>query len=143
MPGSTGCLRCAAGEPKCVAGAIAGTTCDYAGAASEGFHVLGVSSQLTCTLSGTYRPPATDVCATWKTGSPTVKLSLWVKGDCSIVVSPITDDSCSDPLKADYDVGGTPYTYGQLQMSAYYQTHTTIRSLLPSPSGSSYSRCAG
>lgn len=115
--------------------------CNNAETPSDGYHVLDVTSQLTCDLSGSYLPPATSVCTTWKTqANPTLQLSLYVKGDCSIVVSPITEDACADPLKADYT---GPYTYGQIQMRAYYQTLTSIRSLLPAPgAGSDYSRWA-
>lgn len=48
----------------------------------------------------------------------------WPLQDCSIVISPITAPECSEP-------GSTDYDYAKLQLLAYYQTTTKIRSLLP------------
>jgi len=44
--------------------------------------------------------------------------------DCSIQVSPITDPACADPTS---EIG---YPYGSIQMTAYYATTSTIRSLM-------------
>lgn len=147
IPGSTGCYKCVKGVPKCTQGTEGASACSPSGdAPSEGFHIVDVAVQLgTCALASPYLPPATAVCD-WKAATPTLQLSLWVDGTCKVVISPITDKTCSNPLRTDYTFTdappGTKYSYAQLQMTAYYETTTTIRSLLPMPvGGATTSRC--
>ena len=84
--------------------------------------------------------------------SGTLQLALTVGGDCSILVSPITDESCANPTDPrnvdpadatnpsdpnpsalfDY-IPGLP-TYGQTQWRMYYKSTTEIRSLFDTSS---------
>lgn len=98
-------------------------------------------------LTGAYKPSLYDKCSSWA-GTPTLKLALEVAGDCSITIRPITDLSCSDEGASNTVSALVPrasngngvvsgkytYTYNDLAIRAYYQTTTTIRSLLPTDS---------
>lgn len=92
-----------------------------------------------------YAVPMYDQCASWKT-TPTVKLSLYVNGDCSITIKPIGDPLCADPGAVDGENPLAPmttaydYTYNDLVVRAYYASTTSIRTLLPSTDGGA--RCA-
>lgn len=160
IPGSAGCLRCIQGVPTCVAGDIDGFTCAASGSAgSPGYHVLkfgvDVDTAQCDALSTTYEIKAYDQCTSWHTTpasgqAAAIQLSVYVNGDCSVTVSPITDTSCADggavsgatklsPLSA----GTYGYTYNELLLQAYYATPTSIRSLLPSTNGGATSSMLG
>lgn len=88
----------------------------------------------------------------WNTASASLQLSLYVAGDCSITIKPISDKTCSDPganatalalqprtgtnAANGLDVDGKYlYNYNDLVIHAYYSTKTAIRTLLPSTNG--------
>ena len=81
----------------------------------------------TCNLVGDmpYEIPAYTKCSSWKANSPSLQLAFRVAGDCSIQISPITDESCADPTdpatapdSPDYDAAVHPY--GKIEMRGYY-----------------------
>jgi len=114
IPGSTKCLRCANGVPRCVAGS--GCTDDGA-ASSPGNHIVSLVADATC--SNSLMPAIYDTCAMT---SAATKLSVRVAGDCSIAITPIADADCSEE--------GNAY-YAGLRIQAFYKDVTAIRSLLP------------
>ena len=138
LPGSTGCVRCVAGIPKCVAGEMDGEQCGTQSASSPGYHILSLAKIASCDLAGSYALPAYGQCASWRTDSVTLQLALTVAGDCSITIRPITDTSCAK--EGAVDGGNDPgaptvspantYTYADLVMRAYYATTKTVRSVL-------------
>jgi len=115
IPGSTKCLRCANGVPRCVAGS--GCTDDLA-ASSPGNHIVSlVANAAAC--ANTRKPAIYDQCGMTSTAT---KLSLRVAGDCSVAIRPIADAACSEE--------GNAY-YAGLRIQAFYKDVTAIRSLLP------------
>ena len=72
-----------------------------------------------------YEIPAYTKCTTWNTGAPELQLAFRIAGDCSIQISPITDQSCADPTdpktapdSPDYD--DTVHPYGKIEMRGYF-----------------------
>lgn len=114
IPGSTSCLRCNNGVPRCVAGD--GCTDDSV-ASSPGNHIVSLVADATC--GNTLKPAIYSTCAMT---SAATKLSLRVAGDCSVAITPIADAACSEE--------GAGY-YAGLRIQAFYKTATSIRSLLP------------
>ena len=115
IPGSTQCLRCADGVPRCVAGD--GCTDDSA-ASSPGNHIVSLAADAS-TCANTRKPAIFGQCGMT---SAATKLSLRVAGDCSVAITPIADSACSQE--------GNAY-YAGLRIQAFYKSATTIRSLLP------------
>ena len=117
IPGSTQCLRCTNGVPRCVAGD--GCT-DNGAASSPGNHIVSLLATATCdnTLKPAIYGPGSYKCAM----TTATKLSLLVAGDCSVGIIPIADPLCSEEGNADY---------AGLRIQAFYKSATTIRSLLP------------
>ena len=107
-----------------------------------GSHILSLGASGTTCAVDSYLDAAGGVpiwrSCSWKSGSPTTQLALLINGDCSISIKPITDETCADPgavagqkvvgVKPDVTYG---YTYNDLIVRAYYQTPSTIRSLMP------------
>ncbi|KAL4427921.1 hypothetical protein ABPG75_002010 [Micractinium tetrahymenae] len=135
LPGSITCLRCIKGVPyECKADA--GTCDDPAspgtplGPSSPGSHILSVDTMASCALAGTYEVKAYTQCGSWANGGAAgqaLQFAFEVAGDCAIDILPITDPTCAEPLSQ-----AAGYSYGELQMRAFYDSTTTIRSLLAS-----------
>ncbi len=129
---------------------------------SAGYHVLNFALNYApnqCTpLSNSYAIAPYKQCASWNSGPPAagtsaaLQLSLFVEGDCSVTVSPISDKTCSDPgantttaalnpwtaSTNGVDASGNyAYTYNDLLLRGYYTTPKAIRSLLPSDASGS------
>lgn len=116
IPGSTACLRCVSGVPRCVRGG-SDSECPNTGTSSPGNHIVGLNAASTC--ANTNKPAWYGKCA--MTAAAT-KFSLRVAGDCSIDIIPIADPACAEE--------GSSYFDSQ-HVTAYYRTATTISSLLP------------
>lgn len=106
-------------------------------------------------LSSSYAIKPYDQCDSWKAApasgtAAAVQLSLFVNGDCSVTISPISDKTCADPGATTTVLALNPWTantngvdgsgnykynYNDLLLRAYYTTPTSIRSLLPSTAG--------
>ena len=69
-PGSSHCLRCVAGVPRCVAGwdPVAGATCSDSGTASAG-ELVGCSTELRTPSGGACRRVAGTFCRAWRAHS--------------------------------------------------------------------------
>lgn len=107
--------------PRCVRPTVGGTadvSCPDTGlASSPGNHIVSLLADATC--GNSLMPTIYTACAMSKAAT---KLSVLVGGDCSIAITPIGDASCA--------MEGAAY-YAGLRIQAFYQTTTTISSLLP------------
>ncbi len=133
LPGATGCLRCVAGIPKCVAGTDPGGSCDpgLADAPSPGYQVLSLSapgnlSAASCGLAAASlsfaQPPLFGQC-TLSAGSPT-SLSLYVDQYCGVQILPLGDAACSEPA--------APYWASMKLQAAYAATNRIANQLASS-----------
>lgn len=129
IPGSTTCLRCVLGVPKCVDGDCATPT---AAASSPGNHILSLkdNARATCTNDGLgIKPALYGKCQMTDT---TTKLSLLVAGDCSISIIPISDSECSEEGNDAYFSGMRIQAYYDHDLNTAGTADTyAIRSLLP------------
>ncbi|PSC70770.1 histidine-tRNA cytoplasmic isoform B [Micractinium conductrix] len=125
LPGTVSCLRCMNGIPYVCNGA----TCPGS-RSSPGSHVVSVTQMpaSSCLLTSTtsYEVKSYSKCLSWKAAAPTLQLSFRVGGDCSMIISPITDPLCAEPTNS------TGLPYGALEIQAFYKTPTEIRTLLNS-----------
>ncbi|KAL4425823.1 hypothetical protein ABPG75_009839 [Micractinium tetrahymenae] len=116
FPGMTQCLACVGGVPNAV------------GIPSSGYHLLSISDAGTLKggCSATYKPNLTTKCSMSDT-----LLSVFVDYDCSVTITPIFDETCSEP-------GSTFYNYNDLAIQGAYVDSTHIRTMLPTASTGIY-----
>ncbi|KPF41078.1 hypothetical protein [Rhizobium sp. AAP43] len=116
FPGMTQCLACVSGVPSA------------SGTPSPGYHLLSISdaNTLKSGCSATYKPTLTTNCSMSNT-----LLSVFVDYDCSVIITPIFDELCSEP-------GSTAYNYNDLAIQGAYIDSTNIRTMLPTASTGQY-----
>ncbi|PSC75144.1 serine threonine [Micractinium conductrix] len=126
IPGAVACVRCTKGVPEaCIDGECSNVASSPATSIVSVSNMVATSSNSACDLAGAFEIPAYTKCSSWKADAPELQLAFRVAGDCSIQISPITDESCADPTdpktSEDNDAfDPAVHPYGKIEMRGYY-----------------------